>query len=147
MGSRRVKSSDRIPVLAASDGKLRLIAVAERFLHPHNRLHDAIDKLRRKAADSDKTVPHLILLKHKLLLIGKRLNLAAAAAPVQLAPRLYTESRRTYDFLHPRVAVILLQLRDTRTDFVADERILNKKSHALIPADSLSVHAQIFNLQ
>ena len=94
VGPTGVKSCDNPVIFICPHRILRFIAVSERLLHPHNRLYMRIHIFRCKPANPGQAVPDLPVLKFQLLLIRKRLKLAASALPVTGTFRLYAKRRR-----------------------------------------------------
>ena len=89
MGPPGIKSGNQFSVFISSHWKLGLVPIMERMLHPRNGLHHLLQELLGKTADPPQVVLHFSLLKRKLLFIGKRLDLAAAALTVKSADRLH----------------------------------------------------------
>ena len=85
VGAPGVKSGDNAAVLIQPDGILSLVAVTPRMFHAVDGLHFCLDAV--KASDAFQAVCHLIPLKFFLLLVGKLLDLAAAALPCHRAGR------------------------------------------------------------
>ena len=145
MSSACIKARNYISVLIFSYWELCLIPIMVWLLHSDNRLHNLIKKSLIKTTYSHKVILHFILFKNKLLLIIKRLYLAASALPVVWTDRLCTLIRFFNYFFKMGVSIIFLGLHDLRLNPVSYNRILNKEGIAIYFAYTFSINAYILN--
>lgn len=97
-----------------------------------------------KLADAHQIIPHLVFLKTQLRRIAHGLDLTAAAL-ARYRTACFNAVRAWHKQLrHPRIAIRLLHLHYFGFHFIADHRILDKKSHAVAVSHAKAVTAEIF---
>ena len=143
VGSPSIKSCDNLAVFIGSHRILGLIPVSERLLHPHNGLHTPVYIVRFKAADSNQTVPNLLLFKLQLFFIRKDLKLTSPALPVTGTFRFHTKRRRRHHLLQPGIGIILFTLQDPGFHCIAHDSILHKQGKTIYLTDTFSVVSDI----
>ncbi len=146
----RVKTADRIAVFVGSDRHLFLVAVMEWIVHPDDRTHHSVHRVRVKTPDADEVISHFILFEFQLTLVAECLDLAAAAFISDVAFR-FDSVRRCLVNGHKFCKRILrLCLHDLRRDLIADDCILDEERIALLRvANPLTVliHVRDFHVQ
>ncbi|CCX63399.1 unknown [Firmicutes bacterium CAG:791] len=138
VGMACVKTGHRNAVLFPY-GKLLLVAEAVRILHSCNRMQNLLNLFLREAADADKNIANLLLLKFQLLRILQLLNLTSAALSCKLAPGRGPERGGLYNIQKSGIAIALFHLHNLRCHGVTHHSILDKKRKAVRLSDSIAV--------
>ena len=138
-----VKSSYDLPILIQSKGKLGLVPIAPRILHPHDWKHG--DLFFPESSDPHKVIFDLALLKYQLFLVFHELKLTAPAGTGSRTTRLCPDRRRFNNLHEPCKTVGFLHFHGPGPNPVADNRILDKPDITVQFPDSGPVLAHIFN--
>ena len=140
----RIKTRDDLSFPGITKGILRLIPVAPRMLHPDHRLHDPSDLFRRKPADPYQVILHFRLLKGKLLLIRKCLDLTPSALSRKSTGRLYPVGRRLKYLFQSGISIVFLYFSQPYLCRISRQGVLDKKGKALYFSDAFPLCSDIF---